>query len=75
MAKAPKKPTKDEIVAKLKKVGKQLQTSINALGDLSKPDPDGKTAGPYVADAQSFATQAGVCVRKQLETMGVDVDA
>ncbi len=47
-----------------------LQSAIVALGDLT---PEGEQPDPYVADAQSFATQAGVCLEKHLKTQGIEV--
>jgi len=51
----------------LDRIATRLQTVINNLGDYVE---DGKTPDPYIADAASFATQAKVCVGKQIETKG-----
>ena len=46
-----------------------LRSNIVALGNLESPVPN----DPYVADAISFATQAGVCVEKHMLANGMEV--
>jgi hypothetical protein len=46
-----------------------LRSAVVALGDLETPIPN----DPYVADAKSFATQAGVCVEKHMLANGQEV--
>jgi len=53
----------------LERIATRLKTVINNLGDLPPPG-EGKTPDPYIADALGFATQAKVCVDKQIETSG-----
>jgi hypothetical protein len=53
----------------LERISTRLKTVINNLGDLPPPEP-GKAPDPYLADAKAFATQAKVCVDKQIETNG-----
>jgi hypothetical protein len=47
-----------------------LRSAVVALGDLT---PEGEPVEPYIADAKSFATQAGVCVEKFMITHGMEV--
>jgi len=47
-----------------------LQSAIIALGELPVDSPP----DPYIADAKSFATQAGVCLEKSLASDGIVIE-
>lgn len=50
----------------LERIQSRLQTVINNLGDYVEAGDPGN-ADPYVSDALGFATQAKVCVGKQIQ--------
>jgi len=53
----------------LDRIQSRLQTVINNLGDYVEVGDPGDPANqqPYVSDALGFATQAKVCVGKQIQ--------